>query len=588
MDFSPAGKLTRLKNALPREYKALDKLRHQRSRLLSMGAGPGYPHKAQEDGWLDNIEDVLPIMRQAAQATAISLAAECPRILVSTTTVDRQGFARHYEAAVNLYSKEMHLEDELMACVANSFYSLGIMKVYMADSVPIWLEESEWMDPGRPYAQNISLHHFVYDTGATAFQHCQFLADRYRVSFNDVVTDTRFKESLRKKIRELGPTSAGDLRDAEPWRNIQFDDTDLNPLLYLADVFIPDEGKIYTYVVDRDFNILIDEPLSEIEWEGQETGPYHFLNLGPVPDKTTPSSPAQNLERLINADNSLFRKNLDQAMEQRTILMVPSNFTDDEINAIRNAKDLSFIRSDAITTPVRIGGPDQNNFAFQLNVEDKINKYSNNLDMRLGLGQSADTASQEQIVAQGVSRAEGYDQKIFVKFVRGVVRELGRLLFTAKTVSFPMTRQIDDYVSVDDPWREAIEEGSRLGEFRDYDLDIEPYSMAYKSPGQRVMELQQTFQELVPLTPLLMQQGLMPDTSFYLKEKSRLLNNSSLERLLLSIAAPEEQAGGGHERTLADTGQHEYIHRSAGGGGGDPGQQQLAMMSAANADNQAA
>jgi hypothetical protein len=588
--MSRAGKLDRLKNSLHREYQALGKLRRQRARFLGLGAGPNYPHDTTDDGWYGwdkGAEDILPIMRKSAEYTAISLAANCPRVLVTSQYPDRLPFTRTYENAVNLFLKNMHAEEQFLAWALNGHYSLGIMKVYMADSVPVWIEESEWMDPGRPYLQNISPHHFVYDTMATQFEHCQFLADRYRMPFEAIVTDNRFSASLRKRLKELGPIHKADISSEEPWRRVAFDDSQLEDMIFLSDVFITKEKKVYTYVIDKEFNILIDEPLAVIDWDGQETGPYHFLNLGPVPDKTTPSSPAQNLELLANAANSLYRQLLKQAKMQRTVISVGSDVDDNEMTALRDAEDLSFIRTQVAIAQARIGGADQNNFAFFLNMLDQTNKYSGNVDMALGMAQTADTASQESMLAAGASRAEGYIQQIFVRAVRGVVKELGRLLFASNGTSYQMKRDIAPGIAPDDPWKAAVEEGSRMGEFQEYDLDIEPFSMAYKPPQQRVMELQQTFSELVPLAPLLMQQGVMPDVNYYIQEKARLLNNSCLEKLLVSIAPPEQQAGaGGHERTLGPTGPKEYVHRSVGsGGGGNPEQQQMAMMSAASADN---
>jgi hypothetical protein len=591
MDFSRAGMLTRLKTSLEREYAALGKLRKQRSRLVSIAAGPNYPHAANEDGWLPDGTnlDILGLLRQAAQAQAISLAAERPRFMCSSPYVDRLAFSTHFENALNAYAKTMKLELALFSCAENAFFGLGIAKVYMAQSVPVLLEENEWMDPGKPFVQSISPHHFVYDTQATSFENCSFLADRYRVSFNDLCNDTRFKASFRKELKRIGPLTSSQLEGEEWGKALSFDESELDQMVFLSDVFIPREGKVYTYLVDEAFRILIDEPLAEVTWTGAETGPYKFLNLGPVSDKTTPSSPAQNLELLHNLINTLYRTLSRQAKQQRTIVQIPTSTDEAEVKAAREANDLAFLRSDAVIGLTRIGGPDQNVFAYVLNAMSQYSRMANNLDVQLGLGAVTDTVGQEGIVAQGVSRSEGYIQGRFASFVREIAAELGRLLFTSKTTSFPMVRQLDSYISVDDPWKGAVEEGSRLGDYYDYDIDIDPYSMAYKSPAQKVTELKQTFMELVPLAPLTMQQGTMPDVQYYLKELSRLLNNPCLERLLVSVVPPEEQQGGGHERTLApQSGPREYIHRSDGGGrGGDQGQQQLQMMSAASANNAA-
>lgn len=585
MDFTRAGKLARSHDALPYAYEALSKLREQRSRLISRTAGPDYPHSTKEAGW-STYDDILGLLRKAAEANAITLAADRPRFQCSSPLAGREAFTANYEVALNAYAKNMRLEEALRDCVMNAFYSLGIAKVYMAESVPVMLETDEWMDPGRPYCQSISPHHFVYDTSATHWRYCSFLADRYRVRFKDVVSDTRFTAAVRKKIREQGPLTRRQLDEAEHGRSLAYDDTDLEPMLFLADVFITDEMKVYTYVVDSDFRVTVDQPLGIVDWTGQETGPYHFLNLGPVPDKTTPSAPAQQLLLLHDLCNSLYRQLQRQARNQKTINVAPAQY-EKEIQAARDADDDAFLAMDAEIQQYRTGGPDQNVFSFLANAMMLYDEQAGNLKFRLGLGQSADTASQEGFISQNVSRAEGYSRTLFYAFVRGIAQELGRLLFESPTTDFAAKRRIDDYISVDAPWKGAVEEGSRMGEFFDYDIDVDMTPMAYKSPGEKVMELQQTFGEIMQLAPITMQMGMMPDIQYYLKEKSRLLNNSCLERLLVPVVPPEQGAGGGHERSLAPGGPHVYEHRSSGGGGGDPWQQQIQAMGAANADNAA-
>lgn len=574
------------------DYLDLGKERKLHARLVGLGAGPNYPHAA-DDGWphwTKGMEDILPIMREAAKASAIMLAANSPRVLVGSPYVDRLAFAMHYEQAVNAYLKNMHSEEEFQAWAIDAHYSMGVVKVYMADSVPVWTEASEWMDPGRPYVQRIPRHHFIWDQAATRWQYADYMADRYLVAFDDVVSDSRFGSDIRKRMKELGPTHNEQIARAELWRPKRQDGNEYIPKLFLSDVFDRRAGSVKTYVVDAEMNILIDDYLAEIPWEGREEGPFHQLNLGPVPDKITPSSPAQNLELMANLANTLYRKLMRQAKAQRTLIKWPSQAHDDEINAARDAEDMAHIRSDAPTVTERIGGPDQNNFSFFLNNLTQVDRFGGNMSMRLGLGQTADTASQDNLLAQGVSRAEGYDQQLFIKAVRGVVQEIGRLLFTSNSVNMPMTRDIAPGIVVDDPWKAAVEEGSRLGEFTDYDLDVDPISMKYKSPEQKVMELDKYFGIVMQSAPVYMQQGYMPDGLYYLKEAARLNNNSCIEKLLMPMAPPpEQQGGGGHERSMVQSGPNGvYEHRSSGGGGGQsPEQQQLAGMASASADNAA-
>lgn len=576
--------VTRLGDALESNYAELGKLRKLHSLLVAVAAGPEYPHSFPEyPEYLDQ-EDILSLLRQAAQAEVISLAANRPRFLASPLTSNRTAFARLYADALNAYSKSMRLEEALQDCALNAFYSIGVAKVYMAESVPIWLESDEWMDPGKPFCLSLSLHHLVYDTSATDFRYCQFIADRYRVRYEDLLADNRFSRKVRQQIERLGPATTSELFAMEPGGMWSSEDT-LEPMVWLADVFIAKTSTVETYAIDENFSIVVEEPLATVKWDGEETGPYHFLNLGPVPGKTTASSPGQNLLRIHNLVNSNYRKLAKQAERLKTINL---GVKEDEqiVQAIKQGEDGDYILSEHAepVRPLRIGGPDQNLFAFTLNALDMFGRMANNLDQRLGLGQSTDTARQEAIVAQGVNRVESYNQERFVKFVREIARELGRLLFKAN-VTVPTQHQIGKEIVLDVPWKAAVEEASREGEFTDYDIDIDPYSMAYRSPQQKVMELQETFMELMQLAPLTMQMGMMPDINYYLEEKARLLNNACLQNLLMPI--PQQEGQGGHERQPQMGGPREYIHRSAGPGSGanQGGNQQLAMMQAAGADN---
>src|SRR5690606_30707873 len=88
----------------------------------------------------------------------------------------------------------------------------------------------------------------------------------------------------------------------------------VEPSVYISDVYLPEPNLVQTWAASNDFTCLYDEPLYEVEWDGKRPlGPYHFLNLGPTPAGTLPSSPGQNIVNLHNFVQPLFRKLRDQA-----------------------------------------------------------------------------------------------------------------------------------------------------------------------------------------------------------------------------------------------------------------------------------
>lgn len=570
----PGSKLARLQDSVRHHYKQLDKLRRNRELFLKAAAGSLYPHGVE----LSEM-DVLGLMKQASEAQALSLAANRPRVLAVAKTRERMQFAEHYADAINAYAKIMHLEEIFQDCARQAFFGLGAAKIYMADAVPVQLEADEWMDPGQPYVQSLSLNHLAYDTLATDWRYCSFIADRYRVRFEDAANNQLFTKKARDRIKQAGPNGrqgeeTDSLVDIAGWGH-EFEDT-----IFLCDVFLPKDGIVYTFTCDDNFDID-PNPLAEREWDGSEMGPYRFLNLGPVPDKTTPSCPAQNLLLQHNLVNSLYRKLQNQAVRQKQIVTYDEG-DDDLATKAKRAEDGEWVGIPPNSfEPLRFDGPDQNVFGFMLNAQQQFSKAAGNLEHKLGLSASADTASQQAMVGENVSRMEAFYQGRFVCFARQVVQELARLLFADSTTTIPMTRQIPNTsFTVDAPWRGAIVEGSRLGEFADYDIDIEPYSMEYRSPQQRLAQIDQQVQMIMPLVPLLMQQGKMIDLNYWLKTRAKYSDLPELEQLITDIPQQPQQQGGQHERLLPVNNGGEYIHRNVSSGGGSPDAEAMQLMAA--------
>jgi len=581
--------LERLKSAVEHNYKELKVLRKSRERFLNAASGTLYPHAKEAS---QGLHDILGLMRQAAEAMAMTMAAQQPKVLITPSRVAHLPFADHFERAIDKYARGMHLGRVFQECVRNAFYGLGVAKVHMANGAAVRIEADEWMDPGRPYVGSVSQPHFNYDTLATDFRLCSYISDRYPVRFDDVVTNKEFNGNVRHQLKTYGAQSAAEAQQEEWGSSLAGGFSDIGQfydMIYLADVFCPKEGVVYTYPVDAQYNFITDDALMDLEWDGSETGPYYTLNLGPIPDKTTPSAPAQNLLLLHNLINTIYRKLRDQVDRQKNFMVGRKGGEDDldEALKVEDGGGITLNEPESVETR-SIDGPNQSNFAFALNAMQQFSKQAGNLEQRLGLSSQADTAAQEGMMAQGVGRMEGAYQAIFHEFAVDVVKQLGKLLFLDNVTEVPMTQQIEGTdISYDDNWQGALQEGSRVGDIIDYDVDILYGSMEYRSARDRLRDVDETWDRVMAVAPLVMESGGIPNVQEYLNIRAKYTSTPEIGRLFQwNQMPPQEQQGGSHERQGPAGQGGEYIHKSVPSGQSNGTENEaVGQMMAASSNN---
>jgi hypothetical protein len=107
----------------------------------------------------------------------------------------------------------------------------------------------------------------------------------------------------------------------------------------------------------------------------------------------------------------------------------------------------------------------------------------------------------------------------------------------------------------------------RQGEFDDYEFRIEPYSMIFKTPEQKLQELFQVIREIAPLWPMFQASGASIDAQAIVEEIARLKNRPEFKRFI-TFAAPAEMLGG-DENTVRQSPvtSRETIRRNVSSGG---------------------
>jgi hypothetical protein len=572
MNFNDEVQRNRLFKALEHSYRRLEPFRRLVRGLVEEYAGSGYgPAK-------NRYESLMNLMNQAVDAYTMSLVANRPRVVIETTKPNQSYFARHFAIAVNNLIQEIDLESTLRQAVLDAFFCMGIVKIHLADSAPVMLEENLWMDPGSPYASCVSLENWVHDTNAGSWREVKFAGDGYRIPFEDLKSDL-YDQSV---VEELSPTSKSrsgdDERLAQISKGYDTDDDELEPMIDLMDIWIPRDKKIYTFAMDSGYRFTGKfGPIAEMPWDGPEFGPYHLLSFNDVPGNIVPTSPAAQMSALARLANSIMRKQARRAKIQKDVTAyTPSgaegakkiNRTDDQ--GMVEVEDPSQIGV------LKFGGIDPQTQGFLLGVIEMFDRMAGNLPAMLGLGSAAETATQEAMVRQAASKKEAQMQYKVLEFTRGIVVDLAHLLWNDQMKVLPGRMPIDgaDGYSVDATWTPD----DRQGSFADYKLSIDVYSMPYQSPSQKVQALNALITQIYgPLGQMLLQQGGQINMQKLTDIYAERLGDPRI-REIIQFNAVEPEGGMGEPPGMPAVTTREHIRRNIPTGGTNQSRSSIAQQ----------
>lgn len=545
----------------------MEDMRENYRSLVGKYVGSDYANNT--DGYGRTKKKYLNLMHQGIEAYMMVLAANRPAVLMSTIDDQLKPFARRFQIAVNNLCEEIEFGETIAECVLDAFFGMGVAKIHMADSGETIAEEDILMDPGIPFVSHVSTDDFVYDTGARRWHECQFMGDLYQVSKKSLI-DRGIEEERLVKADPMGITDrVEDMARTEP--DMDRDSIDL------ADIFVPSEQKVYTFIVSNrhDFR-LAGDPIDVMDWEGNEKGPYRHLSFNSVPQNIRPLPPALIWEPLDTLVNSLMLKSKAQARRSKSITTYTAAGSD-AMQRIKNAADGEAILVNNIDDikQMTIGGIDPANQAAMMQFLGLTDRMMGNLTAMLGLGTSSDTVGQEKLVYGANSRKEQAMRQTVAKFVTDVVRGLAHLLWDDQFKTIPGEFAVDGYpeLTADASWTPD----RRDGDFADYKITIDVYSMQYQGPAERASTVKQLLLEIyAPMMAAMQQQGGTIDMMAMTDMFAELLNLPRLKDVVKFVQpqqAENQGSGGQYISTKPNTSNRNYTRTSVSGGNPsmDPG-----------------
>lgn len=561
IDLQDQEKRGRLLKAIKSSREALEPYRKVRTFNIKHYAGSWYDTTAPQNE--DRI--LVNLMNQTARIYTVALAAQNPQVLVSTPKVESLPFARRFEINLNKLIGDMALDATFRAIVLDAFFCLGCGVVMMRDTDTrfhglLESEEDVWLDPGEPWLNRVSLDDLILDMPAKERSKMRYCGHRYRADYEKVMDEPGYDKKVKEKLK---PTKKETMDGTGATRDIGTDpaeDDDLKDMIWLQDVWIAENKSIVTMACDQDI-----PPLIERDWTGSQAGPYKFLSLGDVPDRLIPASPAINLIGMHRLQNRLHRRMEDDSDAHRVVNAYPPSGADDA-EKLRTAERNSWVRMNdpKQIQQVEVGGIDQRDMALATFLQDEFDRLAGNLQAMGGLGPQASTLGQEELVHGQLSRNVADMRMSTVMFASDCILDLGRLMWEDETLELQSSLAVGNSgIMVDASWGP----GNRVGQFEDYEFKVEPYSMVFKTPEQKLQELFQVLQQLAPLWPLFQASGATLDAEAIVDEIARLKNRPEFKRFI-TFAIPAEMLGGGeHGASKPSVTSRETVRKNVPTGG---------------------
>lgn len=537
IDLHNDEKRGRLIKAIKSSNQAIEKHRRVRNLMIKHYAGSWYDQTTPQGA-----EKILVnLLNQTARIYTTTLAANNPQVLVGTSTVEMLPFARRFEVNLNKLISDMALDQTFRAIVMDAFFCLGVGVVMMRDTDTrfhglLESEEDVWLDPGEPWLNRVSLDDLILDMPSRERNKMRFCGHRYRADYEKVMDEPGYDKKVKEKLKATKLDSLDGTSSAREIGTDDAQDDDLKDMIWLQDVWIAENKSVITMPCDQDL-----PPLIEREWTGSQAGPYKFLSLGDVPDRIIPASPSVNLFGMHLQQNRLHVR-IEKDSDSHRVVNVYAPAGADDAEKIRKAPRNSWVRMNdpKSINQVEVGGIDQRDMAAAAFIQEEYDRFAGNLQAMGGLGPQAATLGQEELVHGELSKNVADMRMAVVNFAADAILDLGRLMWEDQTLEIQSSIPVGNSgIQVDSSWSPDM----RHGNFEDYDFRVEPYSMVFKTPEQKLQELFQVLQQLAPLWPMFQMSGASMDAEAIVDEIARLKNRPEFKRFI-TFSAPAMMQGG--------------------------------------------
>lgn len=506
------------------------------------------------------------------QIMSKSLIAHDPRALLKTFNKKYRAVVSAEEDWINPEIKRMDLAATLERAGIDALYGFSAVKVALV--TPALSEKSGWeQQVGQPGAWTIDLDDWAMDPHARDMRELSWCGHRSRVR-TESLKDSKLYEAAKRKHVEPNPdrqyNEDGDERVSMlsrqyvtgDWASEAYDYTDVweiyLPMEKLIVTMLSEDGGSPMLMEKRGENVAFDVK----EWIGPYCGPYHYLSLmPPVPGNAMNKGPIQDLIQMDEHLNGIMTKLIRQAARQKEIMLY-GGAADSDVERIVNTQDGGTARCDNPDKikPMGFGGPAPNNHNFMMGLWDMLNKMGGNIELIGGLSEQSKTATQDKMLNANASSSMKWMQQSMVKFTSEVFDSL--LWFHHH---HPVNRMTSyrEIPGLDAPIQRIVTPQDRQKvPYEEIQRQIDPFSLTHSTPGERLSFLNQVVtQTLIPMMPLLKEQGVGLNIAKYIELVGQYGNSPDLSEIVTNLAEAAPQEGGEEGGSTKPASTHREYNR---------------------------
>lgn len=560
--------ITRLCDAAQRARLVLRKPREVRMDMAKQYVGAHY----SEEG----ARATVPV-NMIAMFTSIvgrKLIANNPRANLTTDDKEAKPVVEAMMSWVNKQIVRINLMETLQRAVFDSLFSMGIVKVALAD--PGMAATMGWsIKAGEPFAEIVDLDDFVFDVHARRFDQCSYMGHRYRIPLKVAQKIYGKKQNLQASTDPMF-NMEGDERISMIARTTLAGEEEFEDMVDLWEFYLPRHKMIVT-LRDEDLTGPTGDALDMKPWLGPYCGPYHILSMNYVPGNSLPKGPLQDLYDIHMSLNRSLRQLIRQSARQKSNTFIRGG-SDADGGRVMDANDGDILKVDDPQNIIAVdqGGPNQNNFQFFVAMKELFSWLSGNLDLMGGLGPQSKTAAQDKMLEENSSATVSDMQGKCVAHAASVTRALCWYWYHNPTSVMKTTYSLPGMPQISVP-QQVGPAGSpgmaRNHDFESMNITVDPYSLQYQSPQSRLQAINQIVTTiLAPMMPILQQQGVAFDVQAYLAKVAKLGDQPDLLDIIKMATPPQQEgempgtAGAAPDAPVkpANT-SREYIRRSEGG-----------------------
>lgn len=504
-----------------------DKMRtacKQRLEVLKQYVGPYYgPEGSGSDSRrpINNIEKGLNIY-------SYLLVGGVPQLEVLSEAQPLRPMARAASITINMELERRRVSDVLQRWVRASILSLGVVQCGWKRYGSVYDPASgQYVEVGDWTLDLISLDDLVIDFSQRTLEAGRFMGHRFDMDLEEAQENPAYNRAARQALQpsdvtyvtEFGTRKAESLsRGHSMWTG------ELEDKCLLVQLHLRREQLLVVFDPEGD-----GPPLSIEEYKGPAEGPYEWISYNEVEDNPLPLPPVAVWRDLDNLANAVASKLGDSAINQKDVLGYEEG-AEDDVERLLAAPHLgtAAMKNPKAAQMFSFNGPNQMNLAFLLQVLEWANNLQGNPDLLAGLGQQADTATQENLLTTAAgARMEAMRDRVSQatdRVLRRVSwyywRDPARLYQGQQQVAgTPYTLPI------------AITPAMREGTWDYLNFQLIPYSLKPTPPAQRLQQLRGMMQEMIALQPLADAQGIKTRLDRYLELAARYLHMPEISEL---------------------------------------------------------